>query len=117
MTVSTIILFAATALLAQSWLFGGNFRALARPRFALTGRIMAGAERWEPAANRAGGYRAQNSFTFGFGPASDIKLNEHAALRVRPEIFLVRREVPDAGRPLELVNPFSAGLVFRFGQR
>lgn len=102
---------------AQSWLFGGNFRALARRRFALTGRIMAGVERWEPEASRAGGYRAQNSFTFGFGQAIDIKLNEHVALRVRPEIFLVRREAPDGGKRLELVNPFSAGIVFRFGQR
>lgn len=102
---------------AQSWLFGGNFRALARPRFALTGRIMAGVERWEPVASRAGGYGTQNSFTFGFGQALDFKLNERIALRVRPEIFLVRREAPDGSRRLELVNPFSAGLVFRFGQR
>lgn len=101
----------------NTMLFGGAYRALTRRRFSLTGRIVAGAEQWRPTQSGNGLYRSQTSFAFGFGQSIDLKFNENVALRLRPELLLVRRERLDGTRGLELVNPFSVGLVLKFGRR
>ena len=102
---------------SQTYLFGGTFRSLERKKLALTGRILAGVNRWDPATNPPGGYPRQNSFTFAFGQSVDIKFSEKVALRVQPDLALIRRLQSDGGRKLVLATPFSAGVVFKFGDR
>lgn len=96
----------------QTYLFGGTFRAREWKRLALTGRVVAGVDRWDPQRVVSGGFVKQNSFVFGFGQAIDLKVNEHVAVRVRPELMFVRRK-----EKTDFVNPFSVGLVVKFGKR
>ncbi|MBY0372708.1 MAG: hypothetical protein K2Q23_01860 [Bryobacteraceae bacterium] len=100
-----------------SYLFGGTFRAVQRKRLALTGRILAGATRWEPEAPTAGEFRKQTAFTFSFGQAIDIKLSENLAFRVQPDLRFVRFQEPNGSSGLSLVTPISVGLVYQFGRR
>jgi hypothetical protein len=102
---------------SQSYLFGGTYRSFERRRFALTGRILAGVNRWDPAALTQNAYRRQNGFTFAFGQSIDIKLSENFALRVQPDLALVRRRAPDGAKHFSLATPFSLGAVFKFGGR
>lgn len=100
-----------------TYLFGGTFRALQRKRFALTGRILAGATRWEPEAPVIGAFRLQTAFTVGFGQAIDLKFSENLALRVQPDIHFVRFADPNGSTKTSFVRPFSIGLVYQFGRR
>lgn len=102
---------------AQRFLFGGTFRSVDRKRFAVTGRILAGVNRWSPTTGPAGIYREQNSFTFGLSPAIDIKLTENVAIRTQPGFEFVRRERLNSDRGFSLVTPLSVGVVFKFGNR
>lgn len=101
----------------QSYLFGGTFRAVQRRKFALTGRILAGVDRWDPKRLPVGGYPAQNSFVFGFGQAIDLKMSENLAIRVQPDLQVVRRKDNNGDTRMSLNTPLSVGLVFKFGKR
>lgn len=101
----------------QSYLFGGTFRAVQRRKFALTGRILAGVDRWDPKRLAVGGYPAQNSFLFGFGQAIDFKMSENLAIRVQPDLQVVRRRDSSGDARMSLNTPLSVGLVFKFGKR
>ncbi len=101
----------------QSYLFGGTFRAVQRRRIALTGRILAGVDRWDPKRLPMGGYPAQNSFVFGFGQAIDLKLTENLAIRVQPDLQVVRRKDSSGDTRMSLNTPLSVGLVFKLGKR
>ncbi len=101
----------------MSYLFGGTFRALQRKRFALTGRILAGATRWDPDAPVTGAFRTQTAFTVGFGQAIDLKFSENFALRVQPDIRFIRFEDPSGATKTSLVRPFAVGVVYQFGRR
>lgn len=94
----------------NSYLFGGTYRSFRRKRFALTGRILAGATRWQPTPE-------QTAFTFGFGQAIDIKCNESLSLRLQPDLRFVRLKAANGTSRLSLVRPFSIGLVYQFGKR
>lgn len=106
-------------------LFGGTYRALQRKRFALTGRILAGVTNWEPKSESQtlsnlftsnGIYPKQNAFTFGFGQAIDLKFSENVALRVQPDLRIVRlRQATDQHRTV-LQQAFSIGVVYKFGK-
>ena len=101
----------------MTYLFGGAFRSLQRKRFALTGRILAGTTRWEPATPATAAFRTQTALTFGFGQGIDLKFSEHLALRVQPDIRFVRFKDPNGSTRTSFVRPFSVGLVYQFGQR
>jgi hypothetical protein len=94
----------------RAYLFGGTFRSIRRPRFALTGRIVAGLTDW----NRL---PQQTAFTFGFAQSIDWKLNEHWALRVQPGFRFLRLDDPAGGRRTVLATPLALGLVYKFGHR
>lgn len=102
---------------SQTFLFGGTYRSFERRRLALTGRILAGVNRWDPVLIPVNGYGTQNSFTFSFGQSIDIKVSEKFAIRAQPDIALVRRMQPSGDRKLTLVTPLSFGVVFKFGNR
>jgi len=91
-------------------LFGGTYRALRRPRFALTGRIVAGLTDW----NRV---PTQTAFTFGFAQSIDWKFNENWALRAQPGFRFLRLEDPGGGRRTVLATPLAIGVVYKFGNR
>jgi hypothetical protein len=101
----------------SAYLFGGTYRALQRRRFALTGRILAGATRWEPGTPTADAYRQQTSLTFGFGQSVDFKCTENLALRVQPDLRFVRFQEQHGSSKTSLVRPLSVGLVYKFGRR
>ncbi|MBY0507291.1 MAG: hypothetical protein K2X03_25475 [Bryobacteraceae bacterium] len=101
----------------QTYLFGGTYRSFERKKLALTGRILAGTNRWDPSVFPAGGYRKQNSFTFSFGQSIDVKLSERVAFRIQPDLAFVRRAQSDGGHRLTLVTPLSFGLAVKFGRR
>ncbi|HBY64179.1 MAG TPA: hypothetical protein DEH78_30525 [Solibacterales bacterium] len=101
----------------QTFLFGGTYRSFERKRFALTGRILAGVNRWDPASIPPGGYLTQNSFTFAFGQSVDIKLAEQFAIRVQPGLAFIRRTEAGGDRKLTLMTPLSVGVAFKFGKR
>jgi hypothetical protein len=94
----------------NSYLFGGTYRSFRRKHFALTGRILAGATRWQPTPE-------QTAFAFGFGQAIDIKYNESLSLRLQPDLRFVRLKAANGTSRLSLVRPFSIGLVYQFGKR
>lgn len=100
-----------------TYLLGGTFRGLQRRRFALTGRVLAGATRWELDAPGAGAFRTQTAFTFGFGQAIDFKFSENLALRVQPDLRFARFQDPTGERKTSFVRPFSVGLAYQFGKR
>lgn len=101
----------------QSYLFGGTFRAVQRRKLALTGRILAGVDRWDPKRLPPGGYPGQNSFVFGFGQAIDLKMSENLAIRVQPDLQFVRRKDSGGDTRMSLNTPLSVGLVLKFGKR
>lgn len=101
----------------QTYLFGGTYRSFERKKLALTGRILAGTNRWDPSLFPAGGYGKQNSFTFSFGQSIDVKVSERVAFRIQPGLAFVRRAQPGGGHRLMLVTPLSFGLAFKFGNR
>jgi hypothetical protein len=106
----------------STYLFGGTLRARNGRRLAITGRILAGATRWEPSASGVdlaarGVFPTQNAFTFGFGQSVDLKFNENLAFRFQPTLQFVRlRDATDQRRTV-LNTPLTFGLVFRFGER
>lgn len=94
----------------RAYLLGGTYRALSRPRFALTGRIVAGLTDWDRAP-------AQTAFTFGFAQSIDWKFNENWALRVQPGFRFLRLDDPGGGRRTVLATPLAIGMVYKFGSR
>lgn len=101
----------------RTYLFGGTFRGLDKRRFAITGRIRAGLNRWAPAVLPAGGYREQTGVVFGFGQALDIKLNENIAFRAQPDFLFIRREPLNEERRFLPTSALAFGLVLKFGNR
>ncbi len=101
----------------QSFLFGGTYRSFEKRRFALTGRILAGAGRWNPTVLPPNVYQAQSHFTFGFGQSIDIKITERLAIRIQPDLAFVRRAAPEGETKFDLTTPLSFGAVLKFGSR
>ena len=112
----------------HTYLFGGTYRSFERRRLALTGRILAGATHWSPAAVEVaspspallaatGVFEPQTAFTFGFGQSIDWKLSEAVAVRVQPDLRFVRIKDVGGDHRINLQLPFSIGLVYKFGDR
>jgi hypothetical protein len=101
----------------QSYLFGGTYRGLARRRFALTGRVLAGVTRAHPPSGATNAFPRQSAFSFGFGQSIDWRFSRRFALRVQPDLRWVRFKDTEGSSRMSLVRPLSVGLVYQFGKR